>query len=63
MSSLSMSHWSTLLTSTEAVAAYVWIAQMVLTPLVAKLSRSGKAWRLVRALHGLFDKIDPSGEK
>jgi hypothetical protein len=40
-------------------AALTWIAQMVLTPLAKRIPPTNVAWVFIRALHGLFDKIDP----
>jgi hypothetical protein len=41
-------------------AAITWIAQMILTPLVKRyLPPTNIAWVFIRAIHGLFDKIDP----
>jgi hypothetical protein len=40
-------------------AALAWILQMVLTPLVKRIPPTNIAWVFIRALHGMFDKIDP----
>ena len=48
-----------ILNDPAAVAAIVWIAQMVLTPLVKRLPPTNVAWVFIRAIHGLFDAVDP----
>lgn len=48
-----------ILTDPTAVAALTWLAQMLLTPLVKKIPPTNVVWVFIRAIHGLFDKIDP----
>lgn len=47
--------------TTWLVAAY--LLNSLASIVVAKVSRTGTAWRIVRLAHGILDKVDPPAPK